>query len=113
MQTPKSRGGGGTPFAVRGFFREVSNEPQLTDFRNTPQDLFEDGANPEPDRRRSDWCVQAMVGALRVLTGDRYLRPFRINSAEDQELGRVKVALEKAILRRRKNLRRVVGGRRL
>jgi hypothetical protein len=62
----------------------------------------------EPDRRSSDWAVQALVGALQVLTGERYLREFRLFSTEDREIERVRGKLRAAIVRRKRNLRKRV-----
>jgi hypothetical protein len=107
MQTPKSRGGGGTPSAARGFFE--LRDPKNSDFDNQPQAPVADG---EPvDRRSADWAVRAMTAALRALTGTRYLQEFRLYSEQDRQIEAVRELLRAAILRRRKNLRRIVTGR--
>ena len=59
----------------------------------------------EPDRRSRDWAVTAMLGALRALTGDRYIRTFPLHSAGDRELEAVREQLRGAITRRKRNLR--------
>jgi hypothetical protein len=49
-----------------------------------------------------------MLGALRLLVGNRYLRPFLINSPEDLTIEAAKNQLRQAIVRRRRNLRKTV-----
>lgn len=63
---------------------------------------------PEVDRRSADPYVRAMLGALRLLVGNRYLRPFLINSPEDLTIEAAKNQLRQAIVRRRRNLRKTV-----
>jgi hypothetical protein len=106
MATPKGWGGGPeTPPPPAN-----SEAAKHSDFENEAQGPLL--AQPEGDRRKTDWAVTAMVAALTVLSGNKYLRTFAVFSQQDRELERVRDMLRTSIARRRKNLRRVVVGRR-
>jgi len=91
---------------TQGFFK-VPAEQHKDAFSNSQ--AVNPEAEAEVDRRSADWAVTAMTAALRLLTGNRYLRIHLIGSAEDREIEAVKNQLWQAIVRRRRNLRRQVG----
>src|SRR5262245_22378980 len=67
------------------------------------------GVSAEADRRKTDWAVKAMVAALQLTYDRDLIVGHRLFSPAHRRLEEIRGALEAAIIRRRKNLRKRVG----
>src|SRR5438132_801545 len=90
---------------------EAIPEESITQVNNVNSTLAQGGSrSADPDRRKSDWAVAAMTAALALLYDPRYTVDHRLYSEHWQRLNAVRQGLAAGIVRRKRNLRRTIGG---